>query len=146
MGYGQKVKNWFFDENEEDENEVEEFETIEINTEAKTSMFESAKNSRTSDAVRALDANKDNHLMLFEPRSFGDSQEIGSHLLLKKAAVVNLHRLQKEQAKRVIDFLSGLVFAIDGDIQRIGPKIFLCTPKNIGVGGNIELDADELSE
>ena len=52
----------------------------------------------------------------------------------------NLHRLQKDQAKRVVDFLSGVIYAIEGDIQRIGPKIFLCTPRNISVAGTIDLE------
>ena len=65
------------------------------------------------------------------------------YLKTKKATVVNLHRLQKDQAKRVVDFLSGVIYAIEGDIQRIGPKIFLCTPRNISVAGTIDLDEDE---
>lgn len=142
MGYGQKVKKWFFDE----EDDVEEYETIEVDTEPQTSIFEKAKFSKASDAVKALNANKDSHLVLFEPRAYSDTQDIAVFLKQKKAAVVNLHRLQKEQSKRVVDFLSGVIFAIEGDIQRIGPKIFLCTPKNVGVEGNIELDDDEMEE
>ena len=141
MGYGQKVKKWFFDE---DGDEVEEY--VEIDTEPKTSLFEQAKFSKTSDAIKALNANKDSQLILFEPRAFAETQDIANHLKQKKAAVVNLHRLQKEQSKRVVDFLSGVIFAIEGDIQRIGPRIFLCTPKNIGVSGTIDLDEDESEE
>ena len=144
MGYGQKVKKWLFDEDENDI--IEDFQPIEIDVNPKTSVFEKPKNSKTSEAVRALDANKENHLILFEPRDFSDGQEIAAHLLHKKAAVLNLHRLQKEQSKRVIDFLTGVIFAIEGDIQRIGPKIFLCTPKNIGVGGRIDLEGEEVGE
>ena len=118
MGYGQKVKKWFFDE---DGDEVEEYEDVEIDTEPKTSLFEQAKFSKTSDAIKALNANKDSQLILFEPRAFAETQDIANHLKQKKAAVVNLHRLQKEQSKRVVDFLSGVIFAIEGDIQRIGP-------------------------
>ena len=95
---------------------------------------------------KALNANKDSQLILFEPRAFAETQDIANHLKQKKAAVVNLHRLQKEQSKRVVDFLSGVIFAIEGDIQRIGPRIFLCTPKNIGVSGTIDLDEDESEE
>ena len=137
MGYGQKVKKWFFDE---DGDEVEEYEDVEIDTEPKTSLFEQAKFSKTSDAIKAC------QLILFEPRAFAETQDIANHLKQKKAAVVNLHRLQKEQSKRVVDFLSGVIFAIEGDIQRIGPRIFLCTPKNIGVSGTIDLDEDESEE
>lgn len=143
MGYGQKVKKWFFDEEDGD---IETYESSEVDTEPQTSIFEKAKFSKASDAVKALNANKDSHLVLFEPRAYSETQEIAIYLKQKRAAVVNLHRLQKEQAKRVIDFLSGVIFAIEGDIQRIGPKIFLCTPKNIGVSGNIELDDDEIED
>ena len=143
MGYGQKVKKWFFDE---DGDEVEEYEEVEIDTEPKTSLFEQAKFSKTSDAIKALNANKDSQLILFEPRAFAETQDIANYLKQKKAAVINLHRLQKEQSKRVVDFLSGVIFAIEGDIQRLGPRIFLCTPKNIGVSGSIALDEEESEE
>lgn len=138
-----KVKKWFFEEDLE-----EEYEDVEIDNEetAKTSMFEKAKSTRTSDAVKALNANKDSHLILFEPRAYSETQDIANYLKQKRAAVVNLHRLQKEQSKRVIDFLSGVIYAIEGDIQQIGPKIFLCTPKNIGVSGNITMDDSETDE
>ena len=142
MGYGQKVKKWFFEEDEDDD----VYDEVEINEEEQvksTSMFEKPKSTKTSDAVKALSANKDSHLVLFEPRAYSDTQEIAIYLKQKRAAVVNLHRLQKEQSKRVIDFLSGVIFAIEGDIQQIGLKIFLCTPKNIGVSGNITMDANE---
>ena len=109
-------------------------------------MFEQAKFSKTSDAIKALNANKDSQLILFEPRAFAETQDIANYLKQKKAAVINLHRLQKEQSKRVVDFLSGVIFAIEGDIQRIGPRIFLCTPKNIGVSGTIDLDEEDSEE
>lgn len=143
MGYGQKVKKWFFDE---DGDEIEEYDEVEIDTEPKTSLFEQAKFSKTSDAIKALNANKDSQLILFEPRAFAETQDIANYLKQKKAAVINLHRLQKEQSKRVVDFLSGVIFAIEGDIQRIGPRIFLCTPKNIGVSGTIDLDEEDSDE
>lgn len=137
-----KVKKWFFEEDEEEE--FEEAAAPAEETQPKTtSMFEKPKSTKTSDAVRALSANKDSHLVLFEPRAYSETQEIATYLKQKRAAVVNLHRLQKEQSKRVIDFLSGVIFAIEGDIQQIGPRIFLCTPKNIGVSGNITMDLSD---
>lgn len=51
--------------------------------------------------------------------------------------VVNLQRIEKDQGKRIVDFLSGTVYAIGGDIQKIGTDIFLCTPDNVEVSGNI---------
>ena len=46
---------------------------------------------------------------------------------------MNLQRIDKISAKRIIDFLSGTVYAIGGDIQRVGTDIFLCTPDNVEV-------------
>ena len=53
----------------------------------------------------------------------------------------------EEQAKRIIDFLSGTVYAIGGDLQKIGVGIFLCTPKNVNVEGSIsEEDGNKKQE
>lgn len=144
MGYGKKIKDWFIDEGQE--GVYEDDESMILDEEPKTSIFETAHSTRATEAVKQYNASKDGHLILFEPRAFAEASDIGNYLKQRRAAVVNLHRLQKEQSKRVIDFLSGVIFAIEGDIQQIGPKIFLCTPKNISVSGNITMDDDELEE
>ncbi len=82
-------------------------------------------------------------MVLFEPRSFEEAEEIARHLKSRRAAVVNLHRLQRDYAQRTIDFLTGVVFALDGTIQKIGHNVILCTPKNVGVDGAISLDSDD---
>jgi len=71
------------------------------------------------------------------------AEEVARHLKEKRAAVVNLHRLPRDYAQRTIDFLTGVVFALDGSIQKIGHNVILCTPKSIGVHGEISLDSDE---
>lgn len=87
------------------------------------------------------DVNIDAKMVLFEPRSFEESQQIGRNLKASKACVVNLHRLPREYAQRTIDFLTGVIYALDGTIQKIGPNIILCAPKSMGVGGKIDVDA-----
>jgi FtsZ-interacting cell division protein YlmF len=52
-------------------------------------------------------------------------------------ALVNLQRIEKDQGLRIIDFLSGTVYALGGDIQRIGTDIFLCVPDTVEVDGAI---------
>ena len=80
---------------------------------------------------------KSSKVVLFEPRAYSEAQEIADHLKSRKAVVVNLQRIAHDQAKRIVDFLSGTVYAIGGDIQRIGSNIFLCTPDNVDVSGSI---------
>lgn len=72
-----------------------------------------------------------------EPRVYADAQEIADHLKNRRAVVVNLQSMPHDQAKRIVDFLSGTVYAIAGDIQRVGSNIFLCTPDNVEVSGKI---------
>ena len=76
-------------------------------------------------------------MCLFEPRVFSDTQDIADELKNRRATLVNLQRIDKVSAKRIIDFLSGTVYAIGGDIQRVGAYIFLCTPDNVEVAGSI---------
>ncbi|TDW12291.1 cell division inhibitor SepF [Staphylococcus sp. AtDRG32] len=76
-------------------------------------------------------------MCLFEPRVFSDTQDIADELKNRRATLINLQRIDKVSAKRIIDFLSGTVYAIGGDIQRVGADIFLCTPDNVEVAGSI---------
>ena len=83
-------------------------------------------------------------MILLEPRAFSESQQIADHLKKRNTDVVNLKRVTSEQAKRIVDFLSGTIYAIGGDLQKIGGGIFLCTPNNINVQGKItEESGDE---
>ena len=117
----------------------DEYEEVELNTEeAKVlSDYEEPKNKGLS---RVANNTK---MVLFEPRSFEEAEEVAKHLKERRAAVINLHRLQRDYSQRTIDFLSGVVFALDGTIQKIGHNVILCTPASIGVHGAINLDASE---
>ncbi len=76
-------------------------------------------------------------MMLLEPRAFSESQQIADYLKNRIAVVVNLKRVTPDQAKRIVDFLYGTIYAIGGDLQKLGGGIFLCTPKNVNVEGKI---------
>lgn len=80
---------------------------------------------------------KSSKVILVEPRVYAEAQDISEHLKNKRAVVVNLQRIDRDQGIRIVDFLSGTVYALGGDIQRIGTDIFLCVPENIEVAGAI---------
>ena len=84
-----------------------------------------------------------NKMILLEPRAYSESQQIADYLKNKCAVVVNLKRVTPDQGKRIVDFLYGTLYAIDGDLQKLGGGIFLCTPKNVNVEGKISDDAKE---
>lgn len=87
-----------------------------------------------------------NKMILIEPRAYSESQQIADHLKRKSTVVVNLKRVTPDQAKRIADFLSGTVYAIGGEIQKLGGGIFLCTPRNVNVEGSITEDASKSSK
>ena len=78
-----------------------------------------------------------NKMILLEPRAFSEAQTIADYLKSRNTVVVNLKRVTPEVAKRIVDFLSGAVYAIGGGLQKLGNGIFLCTPNNVNVEGNI---------
>ncbi|WP_033541426.1 cell division protein SepF [Planococcus sp. CAU13] len=82
-------------------------------------------------------ASKSSKVHLAEPRVYAEAQDIAEQLKNKRAVVVNLQRIEKSQGLRIIDFLSGTVYALGGDIQRIGTDIFLCVPDTVEVDGAI---------
>lgn len=80
---------------------------------------------------------KSSKVILVEPRAYAEAQDIAEHLKNKRSVVVNLQRIERDQGFRIIDFLSGTVYALGGDIQRVGTDIFLCAPDNVEVAGSI---------
>ena len=82
-------------------------------------------------------------MMLLEPRAYSESQQIADYLKNRSAVVVNLKRVTPDQAKRIVDFLYGTIYAIGGDLQKLGGGIFLCTPNNVNVEGTISEEASK---
>ena len=76
-------------------------------------------------------------MILVEPRAYSESQQIADYLKHRNTVVVNLKRVTSDQAKRLIDFLTGTIYAIGGDLQKLGNGIYLCTPNNVNVQGKI---------
>ena len=90
--------------------------------------------------VEAEDGDPGNKMILLEPRAYSESQQIADHLKHRNSVVVNLKRVTSDQAKRIIDFLSGCIYAIGGTMQKVGVGIYLCAPKNVNVQGKISED------
>ena len=88
-------------------------------------------------ASEAVEEDGSTKLVLLEPRAFSETQQIADQLKNRNTVVVNLKRVTSEQAKRIVDFLSGTIYAIGGDLQKVGGGIFLCTPNNVKVNGKI---------
>lgn len=93
------------------------------------------------DKVTAMDndniSDSKSQIALFEPRIFSDAKEAAKQLIAGQAVILNFERIDDEQTKRIVDFLSGTLFAIDGSIEEVGTHIFLCTPKSFEINGSL---------
>ncbi|NBI29434.1 cell division protein SepF [Chengkuizengella marina] len=121
------------------EEEVVKKETV--IEEIEDDSFEEGKHSNSINGAKnnvvSIHSNKNSRVVLNEPRSYEETQEIANHIKSRRAVIVNLQRVRSDQALRIVDFLSGTVYALNGNISKIGSNIFLCTPDSVEIEGSI---------
>ena len=79
-----------------------------------------------------------NEVCIFKPSSIEDSREITETLLSGKAVVINFEGLHVEISQRIIDFISGSCYALDGNLQKISNYIFIATPNSVDISGDFQ--------
>ncbi len=77
-------------------------------------------------------------VVLFRPGSFNDTSKAADDLRNRKAVIVNMENVDKAMARRVVDFLSGCVYALDGDVKKIAQSAYLFCPHNMEISGDLE--------
>ena len=82
-------------------------------------------------------ANKQ-EVVLFRPGSFNDTSKAADDLRSHRAVIVNMENVDKAMARRVVDFLSGCVYALDGDVKKIAQSAYLFCPHNMDIVGDLE--------
>ena len=94
--------------------------------------------SEVSESIKSSSKeNYKNKTRLVEPRAFSEAQQIADYLKARNQVVVNFKRVTSDVSKRIMDFLNGIVYAIDGKMEKLGPGIVLCAPKGFEIEGNI---------
>jgi cell division inhibitor SepF len=122
---------WEIEEEEEDFQE----ETIEEQYQPPQYLQTFTRKPQTNKVVN-IHTNNQFKVVIMQPETFDDAREICDQLKNKKPVVVNLECLTKETAQRVIDFLSGSVYALDGDIQKVSTGIYMIAPSNVDIMSN----------
>lgn len=79
-------------------------------------------------------------VVIAQPQSIDDAQDVCDHLKNKKPVVVNLEDVDKDTAQRIVDFLSGAVYGVDGNIQKVATSIFVIAPNNVDIMGDYKDD------
>ena len=123
----------FSDEDPEEElmeeNEKEKFEQEEVRT------------SRKNAPVVSIHTQKQMRVVVMEPNTFEEAQNIADQLKSRRPVIVNLENAEKLLAKRIVDFISGTTYALNGNMQKVGNGIFLFVPNNVDISGEMR---DEL--
>ncbi len=146
MGLMNRLGDLFKTEEEYDENE--EFEEYEEEEEAAPAPAaapapKAAPVSRATGGISSAAL----EMKVIKPERFDEVRAIGEHLLARRTVVLNLEETNKETTKRIIDFLCGVVFAIDGQVKKVANATYVVTPKNVDVSGDqAEAPAEEAAK
>ena len=97
---------------------------------------------KDDDDMENLNGTEDGYYNISEEDAIKEADKTGNKMIL----LVNLKRVTSDQAKRIIDFLSGVIYAIGGSMQKIGVGIYLVAPKNVNVQGKITDDSEKTSK
>ena len=97
---------------------------------------QSQSQSRQRDKVVNLNSPSQVQMVLVKPEFFDAAAEIADHLRERRPVLMNLEKAQKDTSRRLIDFLSGVAYALDGKIRRVASNTYIITPYNVDVMGD----------
>lgn len=104
---------------------------------------EEVRTSRKNAQVVSIHTQKQMRVVVLEPNSFEEAQNIADQLKSRRPVIVNLENAEKMLAKRIVDFISGATYALNGNMQKVGNGIFLFVPNNVDISGEMR---DELKD
>ena len=138
MGFMDKVRNIMGAP--EDEYEDEEMDVISSGSGSSSSRtqeeYEPAPETRRNKVVN-IHATAQLQVVLVKPERFEDASYIADHLNDKRTVVLNLESASKEVSRRLIDFLSGVAYANEGQIKRVAASTYIITPRNVDFMGDL---------
>lgn len=92
-----------------------------------------------------IQSNNNAKVVLIDPTSFNEAPQICDHIKNRKTVVVNLEKADSEEARKIFDFLSGALYALDGKIQKIANGVFILAPNNVEILSEIGEEIKENS-
>lgn len=132
----ERPKRSFF-KKEKNYNEDDE-EDYDYPAERKDRNTRAVNNSKVTPMRQPARKSSGMEVCVIKPTSVEDSREITETLLSSRTVILNLEGMDYEVAQRIVDFTSGATFAIDGNLQKITNHIFLLTPANVDISGDLQ--------
>lgn len=109
------------------------FEEEEVELYDEPSQFEDDNPKKKKGNLFSLTGQKQMRVVVMEPAKFDDVQAIADNLKNRRSVIVNLEGADKELSRRVVDFISGTTYGLNGSIEKVGAEIFLFVPSNVDV-------------
>lgn len=145
MGIGEEDENENEDVDYYDEDEQEEIEEEVRETPKQRRSFREieatnpySRNNVQTKVIPMNTAVSSSKMVINQPTCYEDVQEIGEYLKARKSVIINLENVGKEDARRILDFLSGATFMIEGTIQKVSNLIYLMTPRDVEIQNDVE--------
>ena len=88
--------------------------------------------------VSSITASVQMQVVIIKPECYEDAQEICDQIKTKRPVVVNLEKVEYPIAQRIMDFLSGTCYSLEGSIQRVANNIFIIAPENVDISGDFK--------
>jgi len=143
MGLIDDLKKWAHPYEDEDEEYEDDFPDLGSRD---TGAFAEERRGRERDLARLLGGTTQLKVVLVKPERFENASEIADHLKEKRTVVINLESTNKDIARRLIDFLSGVAYAGEGKIKKVAANTYIITPYHVDIMGDLidELESNGL--
>ena len=137
----EKIKDFFgFDQDELDNtpDTIQDYDSeVDAQPQERKSRRYDDRSDKKNDKIVNINATTQLEVVLVKPEAYADGSIVADHLINRRTVVLNLESTNKEVSRRLLDFLSGVAYAIDGQIKRVANSTFIITPYNVGVVGDI---------
>ena len=140
MGLFDKIKGFIGDPEEEDDLDMEmddEMDFVSKNEDSTEAFSASTDTTKRNNKVVNIHATAQLQVVLVKPERFDDASTVADHLNAKRTVVLNLESANKDVTRRILDFLSGVAYANDGQIKKVANCTFIITPYNVGIMGDL---------
>ncbi len=138
MGIKTWIENLMGDEDVDiDETEGAEMDLIVPPTEAAEAEMSDRAERKRNNKVLNINATAQLQVVLVKPERFDDASVVADHLNAKRTVVLNLESANKDVSRRILDFLSGVAYANNGQIKKVANCTFIITPYNVGLMGDL---------
>lgn len=138
MGFLGRINEMF----KEDDNYLDEEENFNVSDDAAEETFEEKAAPAAAPKSTGVGSAASLEMKVVKPERMDAAFGIGEHLLAKRTVVLNFEDTNKETVRRILDFLGGVVFAIEGNIKKVSDSTYIVTPKHVDVTADVPPQAE----